>query len=40
MDIIMFLDGYARWEMGSPHHSVILHEMFLYAVEQGWKEAE
>ena len=40
MDIDMFLDGYIRWEVGSPHCSVILHEMFLYAMEQGWKEAE
>ena len=40
MDIDMFLDRYVRWEVGSPHCSVILHEMFLYAMEQGWKEAE
>ena len=36
----MFLDGYARWEVGSPHRSVILHEMFLYTAEQGQKEVE
>ena len=36
----MFMDGYIRWEVGSPHHSVILHEMLLYATEQGQKEAE
>ena len=29
MDVDMFLDRYFRWEVGSPHHSVILHEMFL-----------
>ena len=40
MDVNMFLDGYVRWEVGSPHCSVILHEMFLYAAEQGQKEAE
>ena len=36
----MFLDGYVRWEVGSPHHSIILHEIFLHAAKQGWKEAE
>ena len=40
MDVNMFLDGYARWEVGSPHCSVILHEMFLHATQQGHKEAE
>ena len=40
MDINMFLDRYARWEVGSPHHSVILHEMFLHTAKQGQKEAE
>ena len=40
MDVDMFLDGYIRWEVGSPHHSVILHEMFLYTTEQEQKEAE
>ena len=40
MDVDMFLDGYVKWEVGSPHCSIILHEIFLYAAEQGWKEAE
>ena len=40
MDVDMFLDGYAKWEVGSPHRSIILHEMFLYAMEQEWKEVE
>ena len=40
MDIDMFLDRYIRWEVGSPHHSIILHEMFLNAAEQGMKEVE
>ena len=40
MDVDMFLDGYIRWEVESPHCSIILHEMFLYAAQQGQKEAE
>ena len=40
MDVEMFLDGYAGWEVGSPHCPIILHEMFQQAVEQGQKEAE
>ena len=40
MDVDMFLDGYAGWEVGSPHHPIILHKMFQYAMEQGQKEAE
>ena len=40
MDVDMFLDGYMRLKEGSPHQSVILHEMFLHATEQGQKEAE
>ena len=37
MDVNMFLDRYVRWEVGCPHHSVILHEMFLHAVDRGRK---
>ena len=40
IDIELFLDEYPRWELGAPHQSVILHEMFLHAAEQGQKEAE
>ena len=40
MDVEMFLEGQAGWEVDSPHHPVILHEMFQHAVEQGWKEVE
>ena len=40
MDVEMFLEGQAGWEVDSPHCSVILHEMFQHAMEQGWKEAE
>ena len=29
-----------RWELGTPHWSVILHEIFLHGAEQGWKEVE
>ena len=36
----MFLDEYPQWELGTPHQTVILHEMFLHAAEWGWKEAE
>ena len=36
----MFLDEYPQWELGTPHQTVILHEMFLHAAEQGQKEAE
>ena len=27
----LFLDEYPQWDLGSPHRSVILHEMFLHA---------
>ena len=40
MDVDMFPDRYAGWEVGSHHHPIILHEMFQYTMEQGWKEAE
>ena len=40
MDVDMFLDGYAGWEVGSPHCPIILHEMFQYTMEQGQKEVE
>ena len=35
-----FLDEYPRWEIDRPHQSIILHNMFLHAAEQGWKEVE
>ena len=40
IDAELFIDEYPRWELGAPHWSVILHEMFLHATKQGWKEAE
>ena len=36
----MFLDEYPWWELRTPHQIVILHEMFLHAVEWGQKEVE
>ena len=40
LDAELFLNEYPRWELGAPHLSVILHEMFLHAAKQGLKEAE
>ena len=31
IEMELFLDEYPCWNMGSPHRSVILHEMFLHA---------
>ena len=36
----LFFDEYPRWEIGAPHWSVILHEMFLPATKWGQKEVE
>ena len=36
----LFLDEYPRWDLGTPHWLVILHEMFLHATAKGWQEAE
>ena len=40
MDLELFLEGQARWEVDSPNHLVILHKMFQHALELGQKEAE
>ena len=40
IDVRLFLDEYPQWELGTPHQSVILHEMFLHAAKRGQKEAE
>ena len=40
VDSELFLDEYPRWGLGTPHWSVVLHEMFLHATGQGQKEAE
>ena len=36
----LFLDEYPRWNLGSLHWLVILHEMFLHAESWGCKEVE
>ena len=40
VDLELFLDEYPQWGLGTPHWSVVLHEMFLHAKEWGRKEAE
>ena len=40
VDMELFLDEYPQWGLGTPHQSVVLHEMFLHATEQGQKEVE
>ena len=40
MDVELFLEGQARWEVDSPHCLVMLHKMFQHPSEQGQKEAE
>ena len=40
IDIRLFLNEYPRWDLGTPHQSVILHEMFLHTAERGQKKAE
>ena len=40
MDVELFLEGQAKWEMDSPFHLVMLHEMLQHASEQGQKEVE
>ena len=40
MDVELFLEGQAKWEMDSPHCLIMLHEMFQHASEQGQKDAE
>ena len=40
IDAELFLNEYPRWEMGAPHQSVILYEIFLHAAEWVHKEAE
>ena len=33
----LFLEEYPWWNIGSPHQSVILHEIFLHTASQGQK---
>ena len=40
VDIELFLDEYPQWGLGTPHWSVVLHEMFLHVAKWGQKEAE
>ena len=40
MDVDLFLEIQAKWAKDSPHHLVIIHEMFCHATSEGWKEAE
>ena len=40
IDTELFLNEYPRWELGAPHQSIILHEMFLHAAKWGQKEVE
>ena len=40
MDVEMFLEGQAGWELDSCHHLVILHKMFQHTMELGQKEVE
>ena len=40
MDVKLFLEGQARWKEDSPHHLILLQEMFQHASEQGQKEEE
>ena len=40
MDVELFLELQNSWPEDSPHHLVILHEMFQHAAIEGWKEVE
>ena len=40
LDAKLFLDKYTRWDIRGPHHTIILHSMFLHATREGQKEVE
>ena len=40
VEVDLFLEAQRQWAKDSPHHLVILHEMFLHAESQGQKEVE
>ena len=40
MDVDLFLGAQDQWAEDSPHCLTILHEMFLHAASEGWKEVE
>ena len=39
-DVDLFLEAQEPWAKDSPHQLIILHEMFLHAAYEGWKEVE
>ena len=39
-DMELFIGLQDRWAEDSPHHLVILYEMFRHVAAEGWKEAE
>ena len=40
VDVDLFLEAQEQWAKDSPHWLIILHEMFLHAAYEGWKEVE
>ena len=40
IDAELLLNKYLRQELGEPHQSIILHEMFLHTAKWGWNEVE
>ena len=40
VDVDLFLNAQNQWAEDSPHHLVLLYEMFLHAAAEGWKEAK
>ena len=40
MDVDLFLELQGKWAKDSPHHLVILHEMFCHVASEGQKEVE
>ena len=40
MDVELFLKEQTKWEEDSPHHLVMLYEMFKHTADEGQKEAE
>ena len=40
IDVDLFLEAQRQWAKDSPHRLIILHQMFLHAPSEGWKEAE
>ena len=40
VDVDLFLDAQNQWAEDSPHHLILLYEMFLHAAAEGLKEAK